>query len=201
MDIVVQQGNIIEAAVDAVIVNLFEGVTQPGGATGAVDRQHRRAHQPAHRQRRVQRQAGRDRGHALRPREPRTAKWSSSGLGKAEEFSPERVRQVTAVAVQAAARAMWPAHRHHRPRGGHRRAGREEAAQSVAEGALLGTVPLRQVQERPGDNGGGCGKLVVFEMDPGQAGGHPERPSQRGVVLRGGDQLRPGPGEHAPPTS
>ncbi len=37
MDIRVVHGNIAEAAADAVIVNLFEGVTQPGGATGAVD--------------------------------------------------------------------------------------------------------------------------------------------------------------------
>ena len=32
------QGNIVEQAVDCIVVNLFEGVTAPGGATGAVDR-------------------------------------------------------------------------------------------------------------------------------------------------------------------
>lgn len=32
------QGNIIEQKVDCIIVNLFEGVTTPGGATGAVDK-------------------------------------------------------------------------------------------------------------------------------------------------------------------
>ena len=34
----VDQGNIAEQSVDCIVVNLFEGVTAPGGATGAVDR-------------------------------------------------------------------------------------------------------------------------------------------------------------------
>lgn len=37
MDIQVVQGNIAEQAVDCIVVNLFEGVTQPAGASGAVD--------------------------------------------------------------------------------------------------------------------------------------------------------------------
>ncbi len=38
MQIEIKQGNIISAEADLVIVNLFEGVTAPGGATGAVDK-------------------------------------------------------------------------------------------------------------------------------------------------------------------
>ena len=38
MDIFVKQGSIVEQAVDLVVVNLFQGVTEPGGATGAVDK-------------------------------------------------------------------------------------------------------------------------------------------------------------------
>lgn len=38
MEIQVVQGSITEEAVDLVVVNLFQGVTEPGGATGAVDR-------------------------------------------------------------------------------------------------------------------------------------------------------------------
>src|SRR5688572_15935215 len=37
MDIKVQSGDIASVAADAVVVNLFEGVTAPGGGTGAVD--------------------------------------------------------------------------------------------------------------------------------------------------------------------
>lgn len=38
MKVEVGQGNIEEAQVDAIVVNLFQGVKVPGGATGAVDR-------------------------------------------------------------------------------------------------------------------------------------------------------------------
>ncbi len=37
MKLSVRQGDVTSAAVDAVVVNLFEGVTSPGGGTGAVD--------------------------------------------------------------------------------------------------------------------------------------------------------------------
>ncbi len=38
MELHVQQGDISAFACDSIVVNLFEGVTQPGGGTGAVDR-------------------------------------------------------------------------------------------------------------------------------------------------------------------
>ena len=38
MKITVQQGGIQTIAADAIIVNLFKGVTEPGGATGVVDK-------------------------------------------------------------------------------------------------------------------------------------------------------------------
>jgi leucyl aminopeptidase len=38
VEINLKQGNITEIAADLVVVNLFQGVTAPGGATGAVDR-------------------------------------------------------------------------------------------------------------------------------------------------------------------
>jgi leucyl aminopeptidase len=38
MDLHVVQGNITELATDCIVVNLFQGATEPGGATGAVDR-------------------------------------------------------------------------------------------------------------------------------------------------------------------
>lgn len=37
MDIQVEQGDITQQAVDCIVVNLFEGVTEPGGATGTLD--------------------------------------------------------------------------------------------------------------------------------------------------------------------
>ena len=38
MEIAVTQGSLTEVSCDVLVVNLFEGVTQPGGGTGAVDR-------------------------------------------------------------------------------------------------------------------------------------------------------------------
>ena len=38
MKISVKQGNLEQANVDTIIVNLFQGVTEPGGATGAIDK-------------------------------------------------------------------------------------------------------------------------------------------------------------------
>ena len=37
MEITVVQSDVTEIEVDVLVVNLFEGVTTPGGATGAVD--------------------------------------------------------------------------------------------------------------------------------------------------------------------
>src|SRR5690606_16734468 len=37
MNLQAVQGNIVNLETDCIVVNLFEGVTQPGGATGAVD--------------------------------------------------------------------------------------------------------------------------------------------------------------------
>ena len=38
MNISLKFGNILDDDADAVVLNLFEGVTAPGGATGAVDK-------------------------------------------------------------------------------------------------------------------------------------------------------------------
>ncbi len=38
MEIDIKQGDILEAQADLIIVNLFDGVSEPGGATGAVDK-------------------------------------------------------------------------------------------------------------------------------------------------------------------
>ncbi|MFS8543781.1 MAG: hypothetical protein LOD91_08075, partial [Limnochordales bacterium] len=103
MEIVVQQGNITEAAADAVIVNLFEGVTQPGGATGALDARIggliRRLIANGELRGKLNETAVLHVGDGFPFR-----KVVVVGLGKASEFDAERVRQVSAAAAQAAAR-------------------------------------------------------------------------------------------------
>ena len=39
MKLAVSQGSIVNTAADTIIVNLFEGVSMPGGATGAIDQE------------------------------------------------------------------------------------------------------------------------------------------------------------------
>ena len=94
MDIRVQQGNIAEAAADAVIVNLFEGVTQPGGATGAVDEKIggliRKIIAAGEFKGKLNETA------VLHVDGAPFRKVVVVGLGKQAEFSAERVRQVTA---------------------------------------------------------------------------------------------------------
>lgn len=98
----VTQGDITTAQVDAVIVNLFEGVEQPGGATGAVDKQ-------------IAGLVGKlvaggefkgelNETAVLYTTDTPYRKVIVVGLGKQDEFSAERARQVAATAIKAAAK-------------------------------------------------------------------------------------------------
>src|SRR5690606_7527772 len=182
VEIVVQQGNITEAAADAVIVNLFEGVTQPGGATGALD---------AHIGGLIRRLIANG---ELRGKLNETAvlhvgdgfpfrKVVVVGLGKASEFDAERVRQVSAAAAQAAPRGRVKTIAtivHGAGIGGLDVAA---AAQSVAEGTLLGLYRYDKYKTRREDNGapdeGRPERVVVVEMDAGKL------PVIRAAVERG----------------
>lgn len=137
MRIQVYHGNVTEIQVDALIVNLFEGVKHPGGATGAVDQQIGGLISK------------------LIANDEFTGKLNETaviylsddmpyqkvvvvGLGKQEEFSAERVRQVTATAVKAAAKGKSTrigTILHGAGIGG---LDASEAAQSLAEGAWMG---------------------------------------------------------------
>jgi leucyl aminopeptidase len=95
MKFVVTQGNIAAQSADCIVVNLFEGVTAPGGATGAVDaalggmpsaaliasRRHRRA------------RAGRHDAALHRRCKLPAARVLVVGLGKAEKFDAARRTQ------------------------------------------------------------------------------------------------------------
>ncbi|MEJ2748237.1 MAG: leucyl aminopeptidase [Anaerolineae bacterium] len=101
MQVVVQQGNIQEQAVDTLIVNLFSGVTTPGGATGAVDRALNGAISELVAQGDISGKAG-EVG-VLYPRGLIPAKRVLVvGLGASERFDLEGVRQAAATAVTRA---------------------------------------------------------------------------------------------------
>jgi leucyl aminopeptidase len=165
MKVHVKSGNIAEAQVDAIIVNLFEGVTSPGGATGAVDR-------------RIGGlitgliESGELKGELNETavihlgKEVPYRKVVIAGLGESEAFSPERVRQVTATSVKAAAKGNVRTIAtivHGAGIGGLDVAA---AAQSVAEGAILGLYRCDAYKSRSDDRSDV--ELEILEMDQGK---------------------------------
>ena len=134
-------GDIAQIASDAAIVNLFEGVTKPGGATGAVDRalggliseliadgeitgkrgSNILIHTPT------------DRYDGFTPKRVLVM-----GLGKSNGFGIDDVREVSAAATQQPER-----HRrdrdHDSPRRRRRRVGHPRIRTAIAEGAVVGS--------------------------------------------------------------
>ena len=136
MNIEVQQGSIDAIAADAIIVNLFEGVTEPGGATGAVNRALDGAIGELI--------AGGDlRGKTgetvvLYPRGAIPARRVIvAGLGKADKFNLEGVREAAGAAIKAAQKrgAKRVATIIHG--GGRGNLNIADAAQAVVEGSVL----------------------------------------------------------------
>lgn len=137
MEIKVEQGSIEKSTADTIIVNLFEGVQEPGGATGAVDRALGGALRDLI-------AAGDFKGKAreIAVVYPRGAIHGRRvilvGLGKREKLDLEGVRQAMAVACRRArelnARSVATVV-HGSSEGG---LSSMQAAQATVEGALLG---------------------------------------------------------------
>ncbi|MBX7253717.1 MAG: hypothetical protein K1X50_17175, partial [Candidatus Promineofilum sp.] len=138
MDIQVQKGSIESSAADTIIVNLFEGVTTPGGATGVVDQALGGAISDLIAGGDLQGKAGEVA--VLYPRGAIAARRVLVvGLGKAESFDMESIRRASAAAVKRArdlnARQVATIV-HGAGIGGH---DATAAAQATVEGALLAT--------------------------------------------------------------
>lgn len=173
MDISVAPGNIAQQDTDAIIVNLFEGVAEPRGATGGVDQ--------------VLGGAIRDliAGGDFSGKLNSTAVLYSRGalparrviivgLGKPEGFSLDKVRQASVAATQrarevGARRAATIVHG-----AGVGGLSPERAAQAVAEGAILGAYEFREHKTGDDDGRGDAGRrpsleeLTLVEFDPGK---------------------------------
>jgi leucyl aminopeptidase len=165
MDIKVEQGSIEASAADTLIVNLFEGVTAPGGATGALDRALGGAISDLI--------AGGDlKGKAgevavLYPRGAIGARRVLVvGLGKGEAFNVEGVRRASAAALKRA-RDLNAQHVativHGAGIGGLDPAA---AAQATVEGALLATYRFAAQKKREAANE--IASLTLVEHDAGR---------------------------------
>ena len=180
MRITVDQGDISRASADAVVVNLFEGVTSPGGGTGAVDNAMAGAISDLI-------TAGDVRGksgemtliHTLgRLPAPRVV---VAGLGKSSEFSIDKVRDLSA----NLARYL----RQHRIKNaaviahGAGIAGLdpEACAQAIAEGTVLGLYRFLR-HKKPPEDSSELESLTIVEHDAAKVAAL-KRGVERGAIL------------------
>ena len=163
MEIRVVAGDITGLTADAAVVNLFEGVREPGGATGAMDRALEGG---------IRRliAAGEVRGklgeltvvHTLGHIPPERV--VIAGLGKAEEFDLDRVRQVAAEVCRLL-RRLGVRHGATIVHGaGLAGLDARPAARALAEGSLLGLYRFRRHQAR-GEEDTDLERLTVVEFD------------------------------------
>jgi leucyl aminopeptidase len=146
MELKVAQGNIVEMETDCIVVNLFQDVTEPGGATGAVDQ----AMDGAIRRLIADRDFTGERDSTAmlytygRLPSPRVL---IVGLGKQEQFDLQGVRRAAGVAAQALKKVKGVQHYativHGGGDGGF---DAMSAAQAVAEGTLLATYQIKKYQ-------------------------------------------------------
>jgi len=179
MQIKVQSGDISAFRADAIVVNLFEGVTSPGGGTGAVDQAMGGAISQLI-------EAGDIRGksgeftliHSLgKVPAPRVV---VAGLGKSSEFSVDKVRALSgdlarylrrqrlknvAVITHGAGIAGLPA---------------EDCAAAIAEGTLLGLY--RFLRHKKAEEDGELESLTLVEHDASKMPTL-ERGVERGRIL------------------
>ena len=158
MDVHVTSADIRTLSADAIIVNLFQGVAEPGGATGALDA----ALEGALSERIA---AGDVRGKLgeVATLYPRGAIGAERvvvvGLGRQEDFDAEAVRRASGAAVRHLARPEIGTVATIVHGGGAGGLDTSEAAQATVEGALLATYRYDR------DDAWGPGELLVVEID------------------------------------
>ena len=164
MDIKAVSGDITQADAGAIVVNLFEGVQTPGGATGAADRAMDGAISKLIADGEIKGKKGEITViHTLGKIPP--ARVVVAGLGKADRFNAEVVRQVMGsvcrrlrgVGIERAATIL-----HGAGIGG---MDVDESAQAISEGSLLGLYTFKRHLTRQEDDEKGLKELTVVESD------------------------------------
>ncbi len=202
MDIRIETGDITSSTADAVVVNLFEGVTSPGGATGAVDRALDGAISRLIAQGDIRGKSGElTLVHTLgKIPTPRVV---VAGLGKQQDFDIDAIRNLSANVVRFLRRpgvktVATIAH-------GAGIAGLPAAAcaQAIAEGSLLGAYRFTRYKSAKDDENGEVETLLLLEHDPAKAAQMAPAVS-RGVVMARATNLQRDlanePSNHLTPT-
>ncbi len=180
MEIRVEQGDITQQDSDLIIVNLFEGVTSPGGATGAVDAALDGAIS----------QVIADGGCRGKANEmmlihtlgklpaPRVL---VAGMGKQEEFDVDKVRALAANAARYARRQRCERVATITHGAGIAGLDSHDCAQAIAEGTLMGLYTFNR-HKTPNDDDVEVQELIVTEYDAARIDAL-ERGVARGTVL------------------
>jgi leucyl aminopeptidase len=166
MQIDVTQGNIAQQAVDCLVVNLFEGVTEPGGATGALDRALDGAIRQVIASGDFTGKAGTTALLYTNGKTP-SPRVLVVGLGKAEKFDLHAARNAAAEAARAISRLKGVKNLATIVHGGGI-GGLEPqaAAQALAEGTLLATYKPPQYKRESGEKG--PERCLIVEFDAGK---------------------------------
>ncbi len=188
MQINVQAGDITQSDAPCIVVNLFEGVTTPGGGTGAVDR------------------ALAGMISELIAQGDIRGKWGEmtllhtfgkmpaprvlvAGLGKSGEFTIDRVRELSAAVARflrgkRVARFATIAH-------GAGIAGldAEACAQAIAEGAMLGLYRFDR-HKRTDDDATGVESVTIVEQDRARVGALAAAASRGQIVAEAANVAR-----------
>ena len=161
-------GDVVQSDADAVVVNLFEGVTAPAGATGAVDAALGGAVSALIADKEITGKLGEIAViHALGKMPAKRA--LIVGLGKREKFDADAARFASASAARrlrslGAKRAATIAHG-----AGIGGLDPRESAQATAEGALLGLYEFKRYRSARNEDADGGAKaldeLVILERD------------------------------------
>jgi leucyl aminopeptidase len=167
MEIKVVQEDVTRIKVPALIVNLFEGVKQPGGATGAVDRALDSTISQLIEDGEIKGKKGENTLiHTFGKIGP--SRVLVAGLGKQESFTQETAREVTASSCRflrgkGLEQVATIAH-------GAGIAGLDarSSGQSIAEGAILGLYSFKNYLKSGEDDSGALKELLVVEQDSGK---------------------------------
>ena len=178
----VANSDIERLTTDALVVNLFEGVAQPGGATGAVDRALGGAIQELITAGDLSGKLGQIA--VLYPRGSIPAsRVLVVGLGPSERFSPEIARRAAASAARRA-RELGATHVHTIAHGaGSGGLGMKEAAQATLEGSLLANYTFRGW--RGGDEPRRLSGITLVESDPNKLAAAEQGVRDAGAITSG----------------